>query len=136
MIFPRIPNSCRVVAPALTHALPSSIFVRIEDGDDAEFRKILALCSHQISHETRIIIVFRGLRGCLGTPLRESTTAQQSDKFPNYPSEGRCMSISGFLSIFSLLAYIWPGGVGSWIPPFSQNLMEVLYACARVCVVF
>ena len=67
MISPKISNFCKVAAPALTHALPSSlIFARIEDGADALLRKILVFRSHQISHEIRITRVLRGLRGVLG----------------------------------------------------------------------
>lgn len=66
MISPKIPNSCRIAAPALAHALSSSlIFTRIEDSADALLRKILVFCSHQIFHEIKITRDLR-VRGVLG----------------------------------------------------------------------
>jgi hypothetical protein len=67
VISPKVPNSYRVTAPTLIHALPFSlIFAKIEDGADTLLRNILVFRSHQISHEIKITRVLRGLRGVFG----------------------------------------------------------------------
>lgn len=99
----------------------SLIFARIEDDGDTAFRKILALRLHQISHEFRIIKVLRGLRGVSGDSVtRVHHCSTEWQVFPNCSSEGRCLSISGFLPISFLWVCIWPGGVWPIHPPCSR----------------